>query len=55
MCSIQKKNMKKKKKDFDFGSYKKLYEFENLFNKFVDNFPNKYADIINSFIQLVIK
>ncbi len=38
----------KKKKDLDFGSYKKLYKFENLYNKFVLNFPKKYASILKS-------
>ena len=36
------------KNDLDFGSYKILYEFENSYNKFVLNFPNKYGNIIKS-------
>ena len=37
-----------KKEELDFGSYKKLCEFLNLYNKFTPNFPNKYANIIKS-------
>jgi len=36
------------KKELDFGSYKKLCEFEKLYDKFVLNFPNKYANIRKS-------
>ncbi|KKQ02542.1 MAG: hypothetical protein US12_C0030G0003 [Parcubacteria group bacterium GW2011_GWA2_36_24] len=43
-----KEEYEKKKKNLDFGSYKKLCEFENFYNKFVLNFPNKYANIIKS-------
>ena len=38
----------KKKKELDFGSYKKLCEFENSYDKFVLSFPKKYASIIKS-------
>jgi len=43
-----KEEYEKKKKELDFGSYKKLCEFENHYNKFVLNFPNKYTNIIKS-------
>ncbi len=37
-----------KKKNLDFGSYKILSEFESSYNKFVFNFPNKYANLIKT-------
>ena len=43
-----KEEYEKKKKELDFGSYKILSKFENSYNKFVLNFPNKYANIIKS-------
>ena len=33
-----------KKKEFDFGSYKKLCEFKNLYTKFALNFLAKLPD-----------
>ena len=38
----------KKKKEFDFGSYKILSQFEKSFNKFVLNFPYRYAHVMKS-------
>ncbi|MFA6353878.1 MAG: hypothetical protein WCW93_03015 [Candidatus Paceibacterota bacterium] len=43
-----KEEYEKKKEELDFGSYKKLCEFENSYNKFVLNFPKRYASIIKS-------
>ena len=37
-----------KKKELDFGSYKKISEFENTFENFALGFPNKYANILKS-------
>ena len=43
-----KEEYEKKKKDLDFGSYKKLCKFENSYNEFTFNFPKRYASIIKS-------
>jgi len=43
-----KEDYEKKKKDFDFGSYKTLCKFENSYNLFSLNFPTRYASIIKS-------
>ena len=43
-----KEEYEKKKKELDFGSYKILFEFENFYNKFVFNFPHRYAHIMKS-------
>lgn len=43
-----KEDFEEKKKEYDFGSYKKLCDFEELYNKFALNFPNKYGNIIKS-------
>lgn len=37
-----------KKKEYDFGSYKILKDFENFYKKFILNFPNRYANILKS-------
>lgn len=38
----------KKKKELDFGSFKKFSEFERKFEEFSLNFPSKHANIIKS-------
>src|SRR3990167_963838 len=43
-----KEEYKKKKKELDFGSYRILSEFKDSYDKFVLNFPNRYASIIKS-------
>ena len=43
-----KEEYEEKKKELNLGSYKKLSEFENLYNKFVLNFPRRYASVIKS-------
>ncbi len=43
-----KEEYEKKKKELDFGSYKKLTEFQDKYEKFSLNFPNRYANIIKS-------
>ncbi|MFA5791541.1 MAG: hypothetical protein WC884_00705 [Candidatus Paceibacterota bacterium] len=43
-----KEEYEEKKKEYDFGSYKKLCEFKNQYDKFSLNFPHRYASIIKS-------
>ena len=43
-----KEEYERRKSEFDFGSYKKLCEFEKLYNKFALNLPKRYASIIKS-------
>src|SRR3989344_6235095 len=43
-----KEEYEKKKTELDFGSYKILSEFENSYNKFVLDFPYRYAHIMKS-------
>ena len=43
-----KEEYEQKRKELDFGSYKVLSQFENTFNKFILNFPHKYAHIMKS-------
>ena len=43
-----KEEYEKRKKEFDFGSYKVLFEFENSFNRLVLNVPYRYAHIMKS-------
>ena len=43
-----KEEYEKKKKEFDFGSYKNLKKFEQDFEKFTLDFPNRYANVLKS-------
>src|SRR3989338_543640 len=43
-----KEKYEQKKKELDFGSYKKLCEFRDSYNKFVLNFPHRYAHVMKS-------
>jgi len=43
-----KEEYEQKKKELDFGSYKKLCEFKNSFNEFTLNFPYRYAHLMKS-------
>lgn len=43
-----KEDYEKKKKELDFGSYKKLCEFENVYNKFLLNFPNRFGNTLKT-------
>lgn len=43
-----KEEYEEKKKDLDFGSYKKLLEFRDQYDKFALCFPNRYVSIIKS-------
>ncbi len=43
-----KEEYEKVKQELDFGSYKKLFEFEKHFREFSLKFPNKFAFVVNS-------
>src|SRR3989344_8140080 len=43
-----KQEYEKRKQELNFGSYKMLSQFENSYNEFALNFPNRYANIIKS-------
>ncbi len=43
-----KEEYEQKKKELDFGNYKVLHKFEDSYNKFALNFPNRCVSIIKS-------